>query len=115
MQRQRWLLPRPHAPQVCDSRFSDREADVVCRQLNLPTPGRAIGAAFHGPGTGPIHLAGADCTAFQNRLVQCNAKWGVPGTCTHAQVRGGQPRGAAGLGQAGAQHGALERNAASLA
>ncbi len=58
--------------QVCDKSFTDREADTICRQLGLRTPGVAVGGAFYGQGSGrvrswaPMHgvwLPGLRCVA----------------------------------------------------
>ena len=84
---------------ICDEYFTDREADAVCRQLGLPTPGRAVGAATWGPSAGPVHPVAVYCKAFQNRLGECNMP-NVGAKCTHAQVsarpaangRGGRAR-----------------------
>lgn len=43
---------------VCDLHVSDREAAVICGQLGFPGPGRAIGGAAYGQGTGRIWLEG---------------------------------------------------------
>lgn len=63
-------------------------AQVVCRQLGMPGPGRAVGAAAWGSSAGPVHPIGVYCTSYQSRLGACNLP--SVAACTHAQVRAGR-------------------------
>jgi hypothetical protein len=57
---------------VCDNRFSDSDAKVVCRQLEHPTSAsKARGGAYYGPGIGPIWLDEVACYGSEARLSQC--------------------------------------------
>ena len=75
--------------QVCSERFDDIAATVVCRQLGLPTPGRALGPGYFGSGTGRVWLTGVACSGDEDKLTDCpHNTWGVSvETCTHAKVR----------------------------
>lgn len=70
--------------QVYAPTFSDRAATVACKQLSLPTPGRALtpapgrslGGAFFGEGTGPVWLQNVQCTgkeALGSHVAGCTA------------------------------------------
>lgn len=45
--------------QICDywGTFGPKDATTVCKQLGLPLPGRSVGGAYWGTGTGPQVLA----------------------------------------------------------
>ena len=74
-----------HLPQICDDEFDDNAATVACREMRLPTPGRAIGSALFGPGTGPIWLDSVVCTGAETSLQMCRrAPWGVT-NCRHSE------------------------------
>lgn len=51
---------RPHAsalpplPQVCNARFTDLSAAVVCKQLGQGRTGRVVEPGKYGAGAGPI-------------------------------------------------------------
>ena len=53
---------------VCDDRFHDVDATVVCRQLGY-SGGQAI--YFAGAGSGPIHLDNVQCTGAESWLLDC--------------------------------------------
>lgn len=84
-------LPATH-PQVCNERFDDIAATVVCRQLGLPTPGRMLGPGYFGAGayTSRIWLTGVACSGDETRLPDCpHNTWGTRvASCTHAKVGG---------------------------
>lgn len=76
---------------VCDAAFSDREADVVCRQLGLRPPGRAVGGGAYGAGAGRMWLPGVYCYYNQARLDGCfqdvTPAWGAAvAGCTNASA-----------------------------
>ena len=66
-------LPLALCRQVCDEAFTDREADTVCRQLGLPTPGQvraaaaAAGAAAQ-HGNGVLHARAVPACAAISHL-----------------------------------------------
>lgn len=75
--------------QFCHYYFDDLDATVVCRQLGLPTPGRAIRTGMFGPGasTSPIWLWEKKCTGAELRLNDCpddQWKWNT-NVCSHSE------------------------------
>lgn len=75
---------------VCDDRWQDVDAGVVCKQLNfstigrfryfirvlmlqvhLFTGGRSFSSSYFGDGSGPIHMDNVFCTTNENRLLDC--------------------------------------------
>lgn len=75
---------------VCDAYWDNREASVLCRQLNF-TDGVAIGGATYGMGQGAIWLSHLQCTGQEDKLHQCphrgftdqfaEASWLLPVIC----------------------------------
>ncbi len=60
------------------SLFTNDVATVACKELGLPTPGRALPAASFGEGAGPIWVAHVEgCTGQETRLQDCRLQWGV--------------------------------------
>lgn len=80
-------LPATHS-QVCNERFDDISATVVCRQLGLPTPGRALGPGYFGSGQGRIWLTGVACSGDEDKLSDCpHNTWGATvSSCAHVKV-----------------------------
>lgn len=69
---------------VASKQFDSAAADVVCRQLGLPTPGRTLPGGSFGPGPagGPLWLRSLFCTGSEARLQDCRTGrddlvWGV--------------------------------------
>ena len=72
---------------VCDDRWDDRDAAVVCCQLGY-SGGVAIGEATYGSGPGPILLDEVGCDGSESKLEDCdNWGWGVHG-CFHYEDAG---------------------------
>lgn len=48
--------------QVCDrwANFDTKEAEVICRQMELPTPARSVGGSYFGAGTGPTLVSASE-------------------------------------------------------
>ena len=69
------------AMQVCDSwwGFGRRAATVVCRQLGMPLPARAVGGSYWGAGSGPIVLDWVACVGSEANLDQVRgaSAWAV--------------------------------------
>ena len=69
---------------VCDDRFVDDDAMVVCRQLGY-TGGQARLRAAFGAGTGPIWMDDVSCAGTESRLADCPSRgWGV-NNCRHSE------------------------------
>ena len=72
---------------VCDDRFVDDDAMVVCRQLGY-TGGQARLRAAFGAGTGPIWMDDVSCAGTESRLADCPSRgWGV-NNCRHSEDAG---------------------------
>ncbi|XP_071094681.1 galectin-3-binding protein A-like [Haliotis cracherodii] len=71
---------------VCDDRFTDVHARVVCRELGLPSDNAKMkDFAFYGEGSGPIHLHYVNCTGDEASLRQCcHQPWGIQ-RCNHQE------------------------------
>ncbi|XP_021368435.1 deleted in malignant brain tumors 1 protein-like [Mizuhopecten yessoensis] len=75
---------------VCDAYWDNREANVLCRQLNF-TEGVAIAGAAYGMGKGAIWLSHLQCTGREDRIHHCphrgfndqftEASWLLPVIC----------------------------------
>ena len=74
---------------VCDDSWDDNDAEVVCRQLGLPTESaRAYPRAHFGEGTGNILLDDVHCTGAENSLGECeHSGWGIE-NCGHYEDAG---------------------------
>lgn len=57
---------------VCDDSFTNKDAEVVCRQLGYGT-GSAQYQPGYGPGTGPIFLDDVSCSGYENNLFMCGS------------------------------------------
>ena len=69
---------------VCDDRFVDDDAMVVCRQLGY-TGGQARLRAAFGAGTGTIWMDDVSCAGTESRLADCPFRgWGV-NNCRHSE------------------------------
>ena len=56
---------------VCDDSWDITDANVVCRQLNYSRATSALGEAYFGAGSGPIHYDEVGCTGTEARLTDC--------------------------------------------
>ena len=74
---------------VCDDRWDDRDARVVCRQLGYSgNVGVAWSVATLGQGSGPIYLSDFGCSGNEARLTDCsNDGWGDH-DCDHTKDAG---------------------------
>ena len=57
---------------VCDDRWDDQDAEVICRQLgHITTGAQAFSVAAFGQGIGSIVLTDVSCTGSEERLSSC--------------------------------------------
>ncbi|XP_060571753.1 deleted in malignant brain tumors 1 protein-like isoform X2 [Ruditapes philippinarum] len=76
-----------HWGTVCDDLWSDREAQVVCRQLNFQWGTAFSGAAF-GEGQGDIFLDNVQCTGTESNLGECQHNGWGNNNCRHYEDAG---------------------------
>ncbi|WAR30551.1 DMBT1-like protein [Mya arenaria] len=71
---------------VCDDRWSQSDAAVVCRMLQQPFSGAApVSMAAYGRGTGRILLDDVECIGTETSIAQCrNGGWGQS-NCDHSE------------------------------
>ena len=69
---------------VCDDRFVDDDAEVVCRQLGL-TGGQAHTRAAFGAGTGRIWMDDVRCSGDESRLADCAFRGWGRNNCRHSE------------------------------
>lgn len=73
---------------ICDDYWDLNDANVICRQLNLPPASAAPKNAFFGAGTGPIWLDNVKCTGSESYINQCTTSaWRVH-NCVHKEDAG---------------------------
>ena len=69
---------------MCDDRFVNDDAQVVCRQLGLNGGQTHTQAAF-GAGTGPIWMDDVRCDGNESRLADCPFKGWGRNNCRHSE------------------------------
>ena len=80
---------------VCDDRWDNRDAAVVCRQLGYQG-GQHFGGAHFGRGSGHIFLDDVNCSGTESRLIDCplHPPWNDPffpfgrNNCNHGEDAG---------------------------
>ncbi|XP_052092019.1 deleted in malignant brain tumors 1 protein-like isoform X1 [Mytilus californianus] len=70
---------------VCDDRFDDLAAAVVCRQLGFQNGGVAVTDGRFGQGTGPIWLDDVTCQGNELNIEQCTARPWNQSNCQHSE------------------------------
>ena len=75
---------------VCDDSWDDGDASVVCRQLGLSSPERALAfsRARFGEGFGPIFLYEVRCAGTESRLADCPSDGINHLDCSHSEDAG---------------------------
>ena len=74
---------------VCDKRWDDTDAGVVCRQLGFGSSGQSLSSAYFGEGSGPIWLNNVVCTGSESALASCGHLGLNPiRSCSHADDAG---------------------------
>ncbi|XP_056136474.1 neurotrypsin [Lampris incognitus] len=82
---------------VCDDGWTDRDAEVVCRQLGYSGEAKARVMAYFGEGTGPIHVDNVKCSGEERSLADCIKQPPGSHNCRHSEDAGvicdyGQPQ-----------------------
>lgn len=73
---------------VCDDRWDDNDAAVVCRQLDLSDRGTAVNKAEYGRGVGAIMVDEAGCIGTEEYLDECTKGEWKKHDCTHQEDAG---------------------------
>ncbi|KPP57233.1 hypothetical protein Z043_125066, partial [Scleropages formosus] len=73
---------------ICDDRWDDIDAEVVCRQLGLGGIPKAWSWAHFGPGEGPILLNNVQCTGNELSLEECPHSGWEQHSCDHMEDAG---------------------------
>ncbi|XP_062572436.1 deleted in malignant brain tumors 1 protein-like [Saccostrea cucullata] len=74
---------------VCDDLWSNADAAVACRMLNLPFSG-AVGVvkAAYGPGSGQVLMDDVKCVGTETTLANCNFPGFGQNNCDHTEDAG---------------------------
>ena len=73
---------------VCDDGWDFFDANVVCQQLNYSGAVSALGGAYFGAGSGPIHFDEVACTGTETRLADCSHSGIGIHNCGHGEDAG---------------------------
>ncbi|KAG9337093.1 hypothetical protein JZ751_029761 [Albula glossodonta] len=73
---------------ICDDGWTDRDADVVCRQLGYTGVSKARTMAYFGEGEGPIHVDNVKCTGSERSLADCIKQPIGTHNCRHTEDAG---------------------------
>lgn len=74
---------------ICDSRWDDDDAAVVCRQVGFPTDqATAVSDAFFGRGRGRMVLENIRCLGTESSLSSCLSSAWYPRFCLHSDDAG---------------------------
>uniref|UniRef100_A0A8D0C8G5 Neurotrypsin n=1 Tax=Scleropages formosus TaxID=113540 RepID=A0A8D0C8G5_SCLFO len=73
---------------ICDDGWTDRDADVVCRELGYTGPAKARTMAYFGEGQGPIHVDNVKCTGSERSLADCIKQPLGTHNCRHSEDAG---------------------------
>ena len=74
---------------VCDDSWTNEDAQVICRQLELPHEGAvALTNAFFGQGSGDVVMDEVDCEGHESHIGECpHNGWGDT-DCDHSKDAG---------------------------
>ena len=75
---------------VCDDSWDINDANVVCQQLNYSGTISALGEAYFGEGSGPIHYDEVTCNGTETRLADCAHNGVGIHDCSHSEDAGVQ-------------------------
>ncbi|XP_071836531.1 scavenger receptor cysteine-rich domain-containing protein DMBT1-like [Apostichopus japonicus] len=73
---------------ICDDRWDDNDASVICRQLGYSNKGVSSGSATFGKGSGQIWIDEISCTGLEINIHKCDSPdWGSH-DCSHDEDAG---------------------------
>ena len=73
---------------VCDDRWDDNDAKVICRMLGYKRGGTAVSEGIYGAGHGDIVLDDVECDGTESSIEDCRHDgWGVS-NCHHMEDAG---------------------------
>ena len=75
---------------VCDDSWDINDANVVCQQLNYSRAISALGEAYFGEGSGPIHYDEVTCNGTETHLADCAHNGVGIHDCSHSEDAGVQ-------------------------
>ncbi|XP_057700240.1 neurotrypsin [Corythoichthys intestinalis] len=73
---------------VCDDGWTDRDAEVVCRQMGYRGQAKARVMAYFGEGTGPIHVDNVKCSGDERSISDCIKQATGTHNCRHSEDAG---------------------------
>ncbi|XP_019639400.1 PREDICTED: neurotrypsin-like [Branchiostoma belcheri] len=73
---------------VCDDKWDDRDARVVCRNLGYRGEAYAISFGYFGRGAGPVLMDEVECSGGERSVVQCFHNGWYVHDCSHAEDAG---------------------------
>ncbi|NXD88392.1 DMBT1 protein, partial [Halcyon senegalensis] len=79
------IFYKNHWGTVCDDHWDLEDAHVVCRQLGCGVALSAPRTGHFRAGSGPIWLAGVNCTGMEVALSYCRTKGWENNNCHHGQ------------------------------
>ncbi|XP_073726207.1 scavenger receptor cysteine-rich type 1 protein M130-like [Misgurnus anguillicaudatus] len=68
---------------VCDAAFDQKDAEVVCRELNCGVPVQLLGADTFGKGEGQVWTQEIQCTGEESHISLCPSTPSFKDNCTH--------------------------------
>nr|XP_054756590.1 uncharacterized protein LOC129262491 [Lytechinus pictus] len=73
---------------ICDSRWDEDDASVVCRQVGFPSDHvTAVSNAYFGRGRQRVVLGNVGCSGSESSLLSCSSEW-YPSSCFHSDDAG---------------------------
>ncbi|KAM5141243.1 neurotrypsin-like [Mantella aurantiaca] len=73
---------------ICDDRWDDKDAEVICRQLGFRGKPKSWVWAHYGPGSGPILLDEVECLGNETSLDLCRKNEWEHHNCDHIEDAG---------------------------
>ncbi|XP_043919572.1 deleted in malignant brain tumors 1 protein-like [Protopterus annectens] len=73
---------------ICDNSWDEKDADVVCKQLNCGSATAAKYKAYFGSGSGTIYLSNLKCSGTETSIFQCSTDLWGKSSCQHSNDAG---------------------------